>query len=159
MSKEPRTTQDWLAMPKDKLGRALGEALTPEPWKHELHVGGRSHKHYHCSRCGEDILQSDIQVETEPYHWAPGHSALRIFGGDCSVPDLIDIKDWNVAMAWRDKIFGTDQQSCEMLGAIMDIETESRAWDIADVLRWWTRHAQPKHYLIAAALAKEGATE
>ncbi len=127
MSKEPRTTQDWLALPEDKLGRALGEALTPGPWKHDLlpehpTIGMPSC----CSKCRE----------------------VSPICGPCPAPDPIDIKDWNVAMAWRDKADKTNFLSALEL-----------VWDnIRPGYFSWCNVAmdsQPEHYLIAAALAVE----
>ena len=70
----------------------------------------------------------------------------------CIAPDPIDIKDWNVAMERRDK--GDDE---EFYRAMQDICVALIRKDVL-LIGWVLFNTQPKHYLIAAALA-QGAKE
>ncbi len=74
------------------------------------------------------------------------HKCKRLPDGYCPVPDPITI-DWNTAMEWFRKVTKDEK----MLSEVMDTITEKGDWS------WfWIYHAQPKHYLIAAAMAAEG---
>ena len=144
MTNEPKTGEQWLAL-GDDLGVELGRVFTPGPWKHDLVIGGDSFEHYRCTRCHASILQKHIQVATEEYYWAPGHKGTRITGGDCSDTNRITI-DWNTAMEW----FRNVTKDEKMLSEVMNAVAEKKDWSW-----WWIYHAQPKHYLIAAAMAVE----
>ena len=139
MSKEPRTAHDWLALPEDKLGRALGEALTPRKhdWNEDVMVvPGLCNLRFRCNRCFMRIADSV--------------KAQHIY--DCT-PDPIVI-DWNVAMAWRDKVIVVDGYFYGHIAKVSDAEDHH-----LDTGYWIATYAQPKHYLIAAARAAEGAKE
>ncbi len=138
MSDKPKTAAEWLAL-GDELPVELAKALTPGPWKHKAQFGFACDHHYcKCSKCGEEWHSQDAPQTP------------------CPVPDDI-VLDWNTAMEWRDwitcKITPTvaDEIFCE----ISKIENRCFVYG-AEPKKWWLWNAQPKHYLIAAALA-EGA--
>ena len=77
-------------------------------------------------------------------------------GPDCLVPDPIKIEGleaWGVAMEWRDKIMA-GKDSTVFANNLLDVFGGGTEGDIDECFAF----AQPKHYLIAAALA-EGAKE
>ncbi len=125
-----RTTKQWLA--ERELGLEAAKVLVPGPWKHKWNGSGAIC--CDCLNCG-----------------VPQRSGTR--KEDCPVPDRIDVKDWNVVMEWGDKIFNGEHD--EILAMVKEAETGSKEWDIADVLRWWLRFAQPRHYIVVACMAKE----
>ena len=129
MSNEPRTPEQWLAC-GDDLPLELAKVLAPKPWKHS-HVIDDDEKY--CGKCGF----SDSQQQ--PY---------------CSVPDPIKI-DWNTAMEWRDKV------PLDSLPLFLEaMESLWRAEKIVVCFEdWAVCRAQPKHYLIAAAMAGERSKE
>ena len=77
-----------------------------------------------------------------------GKSYLR--AASCPVPDPIDIEDWNTAMEWFRKD-GMKWSAQKAMDKIHRACTKSGDSDF-----WWKYESEPKHYLIAAALA-EGA--
>lgn len=120
-----RTAPDWLAIPEDELGVKLAKVLNKKPWEHDWFDNLRVPK---CSKCGCD---ADSKTRTT----------------FCSVPDRIKL-DWKTAMEWRDKtveICGEDVFWCELENVIYQDKYEDS--DVAMVTV-----AQPKHYLIAAAM-------
>ncbi len=136
MSNEPRTPEQWLAC-GDDLPLELAKVLAPKPWKHS-HVIDDDEKY--CGKCGF----SDSQQQ--PY---------------CSVPDPIKI-DWNTAMKWRDEACCTATGLELVYQAMVDICEEEPIDYLTDdngFDMWLFKIAQPKHYLIVAAMAAEGATE
>lgn len=127
MSK-PKTAGQWLAIPDDKLPTAFGEVLTPGPWKHDADMD--RYGFGDCKKCGDRLGQ-----KRSPEH--------------CPVPDPIKI-DWETAMEWFRK-------SHECYGHLREIyfiicqEAVNRSTS-----PWWMLYeSQPKHYLIAAAMAAE----
>ncbi len=151
------TPQEWLAIPEDKLPTALAEVFTPRPWKHNLYSRG----------CGTDIdvicQKCDGGVHTFVARYEQGVPGRTVYSSDesCPVPDPITI-DWNTAMEWRDKMW-IGRSSLETMDSILRCivvaSVEAKAWynaqDDSIISAWWIRQAQPKHYLIAAALAAE----
>ena len=71
-------------------------------------------------------------------------------------PDRI-VLDWNTAMEWRDKICNEDQYY-EFIGALEAMWRLGDGEKSFDQWLLWVNHAQPKHYLIAAALSKGAKT-
>lgn len=128
----PTTAAERLAIPEDKLGAELAEVLTPGPWEHDWAVGGCF---TFCKKCQCNMIDN------------PRHSP-------CPVPDPIDINNWNVAMEWRDWITCkiTPSAADEIFSEISKIENKCFVYG-AEPTKWWLWNAQPRHYLIAAALA------
>ena len=128
------TVQEWLQLPKPELDIELAKVLTPGPRKHNL-----SHLP-HCIKCKHDIV--GFEADTP-----------------CPIPDPIDSDDWNVAMKWRDKVVGKpiDENARRIRNdyfyTLTDVVRTGQAIppSTADLICY----AQSKHYLIAAALAKE----
>ncbi len=134
------TISEWLKLPKAELDIELAKVLTPEHDWHGNHYGTVCHKCYD--------YKGD---ETTP----PA----------CSVPNPIDSDDWNVAMEWFRK-FGRTRENQDTIAEIhrdiydrvhipnpvhiskIGLSEGSMSW-------WWKYIAQPKHYLIAAAVSKE----
>lgn len=119
----PTTAAEWQAIPEDKCGVALAKVLTSrhgpfERWEHEIKAGSSL-----CQKCGE-----------------------RNSDDPCSIPDPIDINDWNVAMEWKNKV-----NLISWFSALVDVwfaKTNTELFSEREVLF----DAQPRHYLIAAAL-------
>ena len=142
MSEKMRTAKEWLAL-GDELAVKLAEVFMPGPWKHKrktIKHGQGLMNTYECFKCG--------------FAFSPGSDGGSWEEGpDCPVPDPIVI-DWNTAMEWRDKMV-EKYGGYIWEGALFDVEmVEIHAYQdfVMDTL------SQPKHYLIAAALA-EGAKE
>ncbi len=134
----PTTAAEYLALPDDKLGVAVAERLSKKPWKHESfwHFSGK----YRCRKC-------DLEHEYDTIHRS-----------GCSVPDAIDIKDFNVAMEWIRKS-GRTQGRLRTWHALCHVSKIVLRKSRPIIWQWAIFHAEPKHYLIAAALAAEGAKE
>ncbi len=135
MSKEPRTAQNWLALPEDELCLALGEALTPGPWKHD--TGGYS-RHW-CHKC----KQMNCSKATA-----------------CPVPDAIDYEDWKAVMEYIRETFVTDRQRSDYMIELVDM-CDAAPVDYLDseedFMLWLLFITQPRKLWIAATLAVEGA--
>jgi len=143
-----KTVEQWLAL-GDDLPVELAKVFTPGPWKHGKMVkesGGLRHESFTglcsldvCPKCDKD------------WEWCEVHP--------CSVPDPIDIKDWNTAMEWREKIvngvgFG---QLCGPIFTYMHDIWEvrrgfysEREW-IEHMNLWWALYATAKDWLVLAA--------
>lgn len=116
-----RTVDQWLAIPEDDLPTELGR-LTPGPWVHRW-------RYNRCKKCNVTLKEGQFKC--------------------CSVPDPIDIKDWNVATKWARKHFG------EGLLLYMKQMWEWSGYELEmSFPHWLLAKAQPKHYLIAAAMAR-----
>ncbi len=79
-----------------------------------------------CYKCGTITDDWDSAIE----------------GSGCPVPDAININDWNVAMEW----FRQHNPSRTILRQVCGPHP-------IDCITWFLAIAQPKHYLIAAAMA------
>ncbi len=127
-TKKPRTPAEWLAL-GDELGVELAKVFTPEPWGHDWF------DNLHLPRC--------IKCQCDDTKGHPDH---------CPAPDRIDIKDWNVAMAWRDKIRkGTDEYN--FTKALKEIQKQ-----LYPDLRfeyWLKFRVLCRDYLRAAAMAQQ----
>ena len=122
-----RTAKDWLAY-GDELGLELAEILTPGPSEHHWGDGGR------CFKCHINNIN---RLADEP----------------CPVPAPITI-DWNTAMEWFRKTDGAQDCIWEIFQIFREptIKSDGPLLLFGD---WLTDLAQPKHYLIAAAMAVE----
>ena len=131
-----KTVEQWLAL-GDDLPVELAKVFTPKT-KHKwlepaVYYGPSDPLGYvvKCQKCGHiKTVQEEID--------------------GCSVPDKIKI-DWNTAMEWFR--FKADRNRVE--------QSITAIWEACVDLnvigyRWWLKYyAQPKHYLIAAAMAVE----
>ena len=119
------TVEQYLAMTDEKLALEAAEVLTPGPWKHKWAAGGCF---TFCKKCQCNMIDKPRE-------------------SPCTVPDRIKL-DWNTAMEWRDKV-----NPIRWFKALVEIwleETKEEVFCERDVLF----DAQPRHYLIAAAMAE-----
>ncbi len=124
-----RTPEQWLGL-GDEFGVELAKVLTPGPYSHAIgHYG-----EWICVKC-RTTFPSDENIPRT-----------------CPVPDPITI-DWNMAMKWRDKTGYLDFEYWlnEVWKPLTDFD--DCFYDSYDL--WKDTKAQPKHYLIAAAMAAE----
>ena len=134
-----RTAEQWLAL--DDLPTELARALTPGPWKHNwVHTGKNNF---------EEVKKDGVTFQAEKIC----HRCKTVFPmgdtscyGDCSVPDRIKI-DWNTAMEWykKDGKLWTVQEAMDKI--------HRACTNSGDSVFWWDHESEPKHYLIAAAMA------
>ena len=123
-----RTVDEWLAL-GDELGAKAAEVLVPGPWKHN----SKNQEEYgfsSCSKCGE--------INTN------GRSKY------CKFPDPIKI-DWNVAHRFKGQI--TDKVFDLALSRVMKAQLEGVG--LGYYTQYAIHHARPRHYIIAACMAKE----
>jgi len=132
------TPEQWLQIPDDKLGVELAKVLVKKPWKHQEKNGAYPNRE--CVKCGK---KATYHVNCEPYDKS-----------SCPVRDPIKI-DWNTAMEWRDKV--------PLDSLPLFLEAMETMWRLEKIVvcfeDWAICRASPKHYLIAAAMAAEGAKE
>lgn len=129
------TVIEWLSLDDNLLGVELGKILTPGPWKHN--VEPISSQHVKCNKCRKTICVTGQK-------WDFPNSQ------PCPIPDAIDINDWGLAKAEQAKCDG--QAFYDTLRTV--IAAEGEVGENAIYMGYWiVTHAQPKHYLIAAALA------
>ena len=146
-----RTPKQWLAL--DELGVAVAEVLTPGPWKHGYQNWTRHSEHdliLHdrcCPKCGLCISVDVFRDRTSPWMISVGPTETP-----CPVPDAIDIKDLNVAMEWIRKS-GRTQGRLRTWHALCHVGKIVLRKSRPIIWQWAIFHAEPKHYLIAAALA------
>ncbi len=162
-----RTAQQWLDLPKDERALELGRVLVPEPWKHgELELSYQDEDQFLCcAKCGDKIYQV----------WEGGHAGVKRLApkiDNCSVPDPIKTEGpeaWGVAMEWFRK--AATEYPEKLTNAIVEIFLHEIDDDTgnadrmvalleqkqleANAIAWFMFYAQPKHYLIAAAMAAE----
>ncbi len=138
------SVKNLLLLSEDELIRLVSELFVPKPWKHNWsnpHVQSDSK----CIKCNE-----------EHFYFCQEAGQTRITETSCTIPDPIDVTDWNVAMEWRDKIVtqGTEFQ-VQYGRAMMNIYfieiREKGGWE--NNIGWQITRAQPRHYIIAAILA------
>ena len=142
----------------------LGEVLWPEPWKHEMSLFDTAYHFptrdkissiYQCDKC-----QHKESLVTN-YNLLPMSSRLkrrerlsllkeRQTSHPCTVPDLIPLDDWNVAMKWRDWAVGKYGQMAygPALAKVSGVK------DDYSLAFWLMTDARPADYLKAAALCK-----
>ncbi len=136
------TPEEWLAL--DDLPTELAKVLTPKAkhkWLEPAVYYGRSDPLGHvvkCQKCGHvKTTQEDID--------------------GCFVPDRIKI-DWNTAMAWLRKSKTARKRMA--IWKALSLICRFVLGKSRPVVWWWVMFdAQPKHYLIAAAMAAEGSKE
>ncbi len=141
MSK-PKTVQQWLDLPKDKCALELAEVLTPKPWKHNNTGLGPEgitleYPKSYCPKCHKEFADTADKCEDSDLY--------------CPVPDPIKI-DWNTAMKWY-------RPHSKLWTYIQCLENIWRFLSHGDFTFWQEHEAQPKHYLIAAAMAMERSKE
>ncbi len=153
-----RTAAEWLKIPKDELGVKLAEVLkvSKHNWlEPAVYHGPEDPLGFvkKCQKCGHVYTIAEASIP-------------------CPVPDPIKL-DWNTAMEWFRKT-ATDYQE-RLTGAVVEIflyEIDDGNGNAdrmvgllkkkqleANAIAWFTFYAQPHHYLIAAAMAAEGAKE
>ena len=132
-----KTVEQWLAL-GDDLPVELARVFTPGPWKHDWDACGHN-AHNKCQKCGKA--------------WASSNNAIKR-NFSCPIPGPIDIKDWKVAMEWRDKAV-KDKDPTMFTGILLECFGGGIEGDIDACFA----NAQPKHYLIAAAMAAERSKE
>ena len=131
-----RTAEQWL---KEKdLPTELGRVLVPEEeWKHD--VKPITSQHVKCKKCRKMICVKGRKWDL------PNNQP-------CSVPNRITI-DQNTAKYWQGKC--DPDVFCPMLFKVWKCTPLAKA-QLAQAMHFWAwRDAQPKHYLIAAAMATE----
>lgn len=132
-------TEQWLAL-GDELGVELAKVQAPGPWKHEPMKNSGI-----CKKCG-----------ARPVIWCEGKPFYD--NDSCEPPDPIVI-DWNTAMEWYRK--AGPQLADIYFERIWEIlverphEKKFLGCEFMDFEMWKNECAQPKHYLIAAAMSKE----
>lgn len=140
----PKTAEQWLNVPK--LPTELGRVLVPGPWVHSIYCNyQRPESSLICTKCKTVVTKTTSKyVKGVPGRWV-------LFSDEpCSVPGPITI-DWNTAMEWRDKADGID-----FINAMYKVYEALDSWKIEDPVGVWAfACAQPKHYLIAAAMSME----
>ena len=153
------TVNEWLALPDDKLGVALAKVLTPGPWKHDLVLhGSYSFTHWECRKCKQSFKTG--QVKSANYTGSTGYDWCEGATKDpCPVPVPIDINDWNVAMGEYRKRGPqrVDIYLHRLWETLIRIPHEHKflGCEVMEYDMWKDECAQPKHYLIAAAMCKE----
>ena len=129
-----RTPEQWLAVPKDKLGLELGKVL---PRRHTEKP--EAYPNRECVVCGR---KATYLINCKEYDMSECHGPIKI--------------DWNTAMEWRDKTPDAQYQL-----AMVEVWRQRQAPGdrcTDDFARWLANLIQPEDCLIAAALAK-GETE
>ena len=128
-----------------ELSQLLGEVLQPEKTEH-IWEGGAI-PGYKCCKC-KTIYDTLAEFEAD----------------ECTVSDPIPLT-WPEAMKHRDILILEDRISldewynvCRYI-YIKKSGKQAKYVTKVEVLEWWVDHAQPKHYLIAAALCKENEDE
>ncbi len=156
MSK-PKTAERWFAL--DDLPTELGRVFTPEKeWKHDI-----SNTYEHCEMNCFACTKCHKCIENLSHKYISGVPGRTVYSSDepCSVPDPIDTEDWKVAMEWRDrcveKCGARKFRDAMRKVAMYQTNTEPATAHLQRQFgaNWFSVYAQPKHYLIAAAMAAE----
>ncbi|KKM24263.1 hypothetical protein LCGC14_1606820 [marine sediment metagenome] len=143
-----KTVQQWLDLPEDERALELAKVFTPgQPGKHNLIKAGKNNIE-HVRKTGA-TYQSEWKCSRCKAFFPIGVDDGRY--GDCSVPDRIKI-DWNTAMKWY-------RPHSKLWTYIQCLENVWRFLSHGDFTFWQEHEAQPKHYLIAAAMAMESKEE
>ncbi len=140
-----KTAADWLAYSDDELALELAKVLDENWDKHRWKYGWTPNCSYpnwvKCYKC-------DSYIEGETYG---DRKRLVAEAAPCPVPDRIKL-DWNTAMEWARKA-----EAHAFNESIEDVFSATGRFREMSV-RWWMQtEAQPKHYLIAAVMAKADA--
>lgn len=132
-----KTVEQWFDVYKaGDLPVEAAKVLVPGPGKHDMQQGfwgeiGTMNMTLRCRKCevfGKDMVDGNFT--------------------DCTVPDPINVNDWNVAMAWRQQLYPA---------VIREIWMQED--DVFGMWKWWAIFAQPHHYIIAACMAQESKKE
>jgi len=137
------TAKEWLEVPEAELPVKLAEVLTPGPVEHEWELrimGTEGSQSYECMRC-----------ETV-FHFPDRRAYLKELPC-CPIPDPVKI-DWNTAMEWFRKTKGAIDCLFQIWQHHFDNAEQVESWG-----DWLAMTVQPKHYLLAAAIAAEGEQE
>lgn len=112
-----------------ELSIRAAELFTPKPWKHDFN----EHRQRYCCKCKQ-------------YNCNAKQS--------CTVPDPIDINDWNVAMKlFREVLNG---KAMHALTQMFRDNYNADKPESKSVTFWWAlRHATPADYIEAACIAKD----
>ncbi len=129
------SVEQWLKLPEQDLPVKLGEVLTPGPWEHIWVKADDDRKQ--CRKCGHDVDYDQLLPS-------------------CPVPDPITI-DGNTATEWRDRMLADYHD--EFVEAMWQILLSMLDDTCTNSTQWLMEYAEPKHYLIAAAMAAEGEQE
>lgn len=132
-----RTEQEWLklyAENKAEFKVEIAKVVTPGPWKHDVADGCED---FYCHKCGK-----------RHKHYGP----LAYDGESCPIPDPIDSGDWNVAM----EVFRANADLQPLEDIYRATLLPGFVFEPCGFTSWLVHYAQPHHYLIAAAKAKEG---
>lgn len=133
-----RIAEQWLAL-GDDLPLELAKVLTPkEEWKHDFPET-------------RDLYRPFIINAYGPCRKCRRHRMYEFT--KCHLPDPIIIA-WHMAIGWFRKYPVVVTREGTPLDKIWAITQTGQCLD-----EWLMYHAQPKHYLIAAAMAAEGSTE
>ena len=143
--------KEYLAMDDKTFAVEIARVLTPGPWKHinkkpisvQFQNPPIREKIYYCSKCGE-IFQRDNRKMKIP----------------CPIPDPITL-DWNLAM----KIFRDAEKQHSDINWKMEVCNAAKGYILAPheahapttmMWIWFCVEAQPRHYILAAAIVLEG---
>ncbi len=133
-----RTAQQWLTL-GDDLAVELAKVFTPGPRKHDFPEM-------------RDLYRPFIINAYGPCRKCRRHRMDEFT--NCHLPDRIKI-DWNTAMEWFRKVplLNIINILAEVSNAAIDDVEDWQADEQGEVNLWFLIYAQPKHYLIAAAMA------
>ena len=130
--------KEYLAMDDKTFAVEIAKKLTPGPWKHDPEPDASAR--FICTRCNKNL-------EDYIYRAVPGAVEFNDLN-DCPIPDPI-ILDPNTAKIWQGKY-----EASKYYSAMRDIHSEIDCDGSFDV--WLLFDAQPRHYLLAAAIVLEG---
>ena len=128
-----RTAKQWLEVYKaGDLPREAAKVPVERPWEHCLGGGKLGDT---CTKCDRVVWPENGQLENS----------------NCSVPDPIDVRDWNVALAlYRKHKTPVSGRQQEWLHHVWLKTSSNKPFN-----EWVDDEAQPHHYIIAACTAKE----
>ena len=148
------TAAEWLQLDDDTLAAELAKVLVPGPWEHVFVKDDGDVSTCHCVKCGGachgpngKCWRGQPVTDTSCSFYTDGN--MR-----CPIPDPIDITSWGAAM----KIYRNTDHSMDCMEKLHEVVFEGVSlYDAFSV--WLSQDAQPKHFLIAAAMAAEGSKE
>ncbi len=150
--------KEFLSLPPDQIAIEAAKVLTDKPWKHDLVCSGKSHFHYHCVLCGESFLMKDIDPVSEEYYYAPGHKAVKLTYGDCSVPDPIELDMGNAVNLFRlTASYMTAEQRRPHLVKLWQVVHDSEHVPPDPELDAWIAYCAGEMTLMAFVMAVKGA--
>ena len=128
------TVNEWLAL-DDKLGVELAKVLDKDTRRHEVYPGAVL-----CHRCMKPVIKHMANCD---------EVILPEYNQPCSVPDPIDINDWNVAKHYE--ALALDKDPARYATCLRSLYLGGRpvsVWEIIALDR------DPRKRLIAAAMAE-----